>query len=85
MPFYSTAVGLLVGASEYAAKQVVEAKLFEMPPVAEQPQKEEVRRTVRTKTTKPKSEKEPTLYTGDLFVAIKNRIAGIFDEKDVEM
>lgn len=85
MPFYSTAVGLLVGASEYAAKQVVEAKLFEMPPVAEQPQKEEVRRTVRTKTTKPKSEKEPTLYTGDLFEAIKNRIAGMFDEKDVEM
>lgn len=87
MPLYSTAVGLLVSSSIYATQRVVEQKLFESPE-EEQPVRNEAasRKVVaKQKTGKSRMAKEASYITGDLFGNIKNKIAGIFDDRDVEM
>ena len=81
-PMYATSIGLLLSAMDNPVKKVVEQELFseefadaDVQPkkVAPQPRKE---KKVRVK---------PEYTTGDLFGGIKKTIAGIFDEKDVEM
>ncbi|GAO30988.1 cell division protein FtsA [Geofilum rubicundum] len=87
MPLYSTSVGLLVSSSMYATQRVVEQKLFESPE-EEQPVRAEAasRKVVsKQKTGRSRMAKEASHITGDLFGSLKNRIAGIFDDKDVEM
>ena len=85
MPLYATAVGLLVSSGVYASPRIMEQKLFDSPEEIA-PKKEE------TTTTKPKSTtkksrvvKESGYITGDLFGSLKKSIAGIFDERDMEM
>ncbi|GAF02660.1 cell division protein FtsA [Saccharicrinis fermentans] len=81
-PIYSTSIGLLLSAMDNPIKKVVEQKLFDddlqedeamTKKAASQPRKEKKRR------------EKPEYTTGDLFGSFKKTIAGIFDEKDVEM
>ncbi len=80
-PMFSTSVGLLLSAMDNPVKKIVEQELFsdEFDEVDSSPKK----------TSQPRKEKKrrekPEYTTGDLFGGIKKTIAGIFDEKDVEM
>ncbi|WP_066632754.1 cell division protein FtsA [Labilibacter marinus] len=82
-PMYSTSIGLLLSAMDNPVKKVVEQKLFsdEFNDEDVQPRK--------ASTQAPRKEKKrkerPEYATGDLFGSFKKTIAGIFDEKDVEM
>ncbi|SMO54265.1 cell division protein FtsA [Saccharicrinis carchari] len=82
MPMYATSIGLLLSAIDNPVKKVVEQELFanEFEEQSPQPKK------VEPPTRKEKKRKEkPEYTTGDLFGSLKKTIAGIFDEKDVEM
>jgi cell division protein FtsA len=87
MPLYSTSVGLLVSSPIYATQRVVEQKLFESPDEDQPLRNEAASRKVvsKQKTGRSRVVKEASHITGDLFGSLKNRIAGIFDDKDVEM
>ncbi|MGQ1786908.1 MULTISPECIES: cell division protein FtsA [unclassified Saccharicrinis] len=81
-PMYSTSIGLLLSAMDNPVKKVVEQELF-----SDEFQDAEVQS--RKVTSQPRKEKKrrekPEYTTGDLFGSFKKTIAGIFDEKDVEM
>ncbi|WP_430810379.1 MULTISPECIES: cell division protein FtsA [unclassified Carboxylicivirga] len=78
-PNYSTSIGLVLSAMERPRRSIVEPQLFgEVEPQWEEPVKK-----VNAKRNKPK--KEIMIKTGNLFSGLKNGIANIFDEKDVEM
>jgi cell division protein FtsA len=87
MPLFSTSVGLLVSSSLYATQRVVEQKLFESTEEEQLSHNEAASRKVVTKQKAGRSRmaKEASYITGDLFGNIKNKIAGIFDDRDVEM
>ena len=81
-PMYATSIGLLLSAMDNPVKKVVEQELFsdEFADADVQPKK------VISQPRKEKKRKEkPEYTTGDLFGSFKKTIAGIFDEKDVEM
>lgn len=84
MPLYSTAVGLLISSSVYpSSNSFVEQKLFETPP-EDLSKKQQAAKVVRPRSEKKRT-KEVSYTTGDLFEGLKNKLAGLFDEKDVEM
>ncbi|TLX77442.1 cell division protein FtsA [Labilibacter sediminis] len=79
-PMYSTSIGLLLTAMDNPVKKVVEQELF-----PDEFEETEERHQKVSRQRKEKKKKEKTEYTGDLFGSFKKTIAGIFDEKDVEM
>lgn len=84
MPLYATAVGLLVSSGIYASPRILEQKLFESPEEVQLSKEEPT--TGRNKVSrKSKVLKESGYITGDLFGSLKKSIAGMFDEKDMEM
>ncbi len=85
MPHFATAVGLLVSAGIYATPRVLEQKLFDGDEGGIIVKDEPTTRNTRTQTRKSKAIKESGYITGDLFGNLKKSIAGIFDEKDMEM
>ncbi len=85
MPLYATVVGLLVSSGVYASPRIMEQKLFDSPEEIA-PKKEEPTTTrPKSPTKKTRVVKESGYITGDLFGSLKKSIAGIFDEKDMEM
>jgi len=79
-PMYSTSIGLLLSAIDNPVKTVVEQKLFpDELEDSKQPQQK------ASSQRREKKRKDRTEHTGDLFGSFKKTIAGIFDEKDVEM
>lgn len=85
MPMYATSIGLLMSAHDRPARKLIAPELFgdvePQPQVLEKPV-ESRKATAR----KEKAKKEKMDYiTGDLFGSLKKSIAGIFDERDVEM
>lgn len=85
MPLYATAVGLMVSSGVYASPRVTEQKLFD---TAEEPtvrKEETVTPKSKNTTRRAKVARESGYITGDLFGSLKKSIAGIFDEKDMEM
>lgn len=85
MPVYATAVGLLVSSGIYGSPRVMEQKLFDNPEDTISRKEESAPRYTKTSTRKAKTVKEGGYITGDLFGNLKKSIAGIFDEKDMEM
>jgi len=87
MALYSTAVGLLVSSSIYGTQRVVEQKLFESPEVetVTRPESSTKKERPRSKAGKSRARKESNYSTGDLFGSFREKIAGLFDERDVEM
>ncbi len=81
-PMYATSIGLLLSAMDNPVKTVIEQKLF---PDEDTDQEETDKRQRNTAPRKEKKKKEQKEFTGDLFGSFKKHIAGIFDEKDVEM
>ena len=81
-PMYSTSIGLLLSAMDNPVKKVVEQELF-----SDEFEDDDFRpRKAVPQPRKEKKRKErPEYTTGDLFGGLKKTIAGIFDEKDVEM
>jgi len=77
IPMYSTSIGILLSAVENPVKQVVEQELFPDIEVEEKP--------ITTAPRREKKKREKIETTGSLFGTLKNQIAGIFDEKDMEM
>jgi len=84
LAIYSTAVGLLTSSSKYVSQRAVEQKLFDTPKV-EPIRVEEVKKSQKVRATKRESIKDENSKPRDLFEGLKNKLAGIFDEKDVEM
>ncbi|WP_026474842.1 cell division protein FtsA [Alkaliflexus imshenetskii] len=84
MALYSTSVGLLVSAGVYASNRAVEQKLFDTPE-EEVKKQASVKKQVKQKAPRVREGREGKYTTGDLFDNFKKTIAGIFDEKDVEM
>lgn len=86
MPLYATAVGLLVSSGIYASPRFIDQKLFETPEGQKQTVKENNITVTKTKVPnrKAKTVSRDGGY-GDLFGNLKKSIAGIFDEKDMEM
>ncbi|SKC23132.1 cell division protein FtsA [Alkalitalea saponilacus] len=82
---YSTAIGLLLSSSLYTTPKFVEQKLFDASVDEDRAESPKQKRNTRTKSVKSKISKEAGYITGDLFGNLKKSIAGIFDEKDVEM
>ncbi len=82
-PMYATSIGLLLSAIDNPVKKVVEQELFadEFEENEVQPQKKVVNKPRKEKKYREKVEHS----SGDLFGSFKKTIAGIFDEKDVEM
>jgi cell division protein FtsA len=81
MPNFSTSIGLLLSAMEKPVRTILEPELFG----DVEPQKPEPTAS-KAKAKKERVRKERAEYiTGDLFGSLKKSIAGIFDEKDVEM
>jgi cell division protein FtsA len=85
MPVYATAIGLLVSSGIYASPRVVEQKLFESPEEAMPKKEEAVFRNTKASTRKARPANDNKYITGDLFNSFKKSIAGMFDEKDMEM
>ncbi len=85
LPLCSTSIGLLVGGHLYVSPKAVEQKLFDDVDERETEKTAKSKKTGRSKSVKSKISKEAGYITGDLFGSLKKSIAGIFDERDVEM
>jgi cell division protein FtsA len=81
-PMYATSIGLLLSAMDNPVKTVIEQKLFPDEDIEQEEADKPQRNTTPRKEKKKKEQKE---FTGDLFGRFQKHIAGIFDEKDVEM
>jgi cell division protein FtsA len=82
---YSTSVGLLVSAGVYASERAVEQSLFETPEEPAHKKEPASKKQAKQKSGRSEAGREIVYKTGDLFGNLKKSIAGIFDEKDVEM
>ena len=85
MPLYATAVGLLVSSGVYASPRVTEQKLFDTVEETPTPKEETFAQRSKNSTRRSKVTRDSGYITGDLFGSLKKSIAGIFDEKDMEM
>jgi len=85
MPMYATSVGLLMSAHDRPVRKLIEPQLFG----EVEPQKQTIETPVEPRKAAPKKDKHKRekmdYITGDLFGSLKKSIAGIFDERDVEM
>ncbi|MBI9064418.1 MAG: cell division protein FtsA [Marinilabiliaceae bacterium] len=85
MPMYATSVGLLMSAQDRPVRKLIEPQLFG----EVEPQNQALETPVEPRKPAPKKDKHKRekmdYITGDLFGSLKKSIAGIFDERDVEM
>jgi cell division protein FtsA len=87
MPLLSSGIGLLVASSVFSTQKVVEQKLFENPEDDENDisRQRPIRKKAKKTASKGKTTKDSTDGTGDLFGNLRNKIVGIFEDRDVEM